>query len=198
MIKFNNLKQVTPYILFKEKYDAAYNSSQKNIEAIAVASYDKQKNEVDSRFVNLKSIEKEKFIFFSNYNSPKSIAFESHNQITALIFWPSINVQIRLKAKIHRTSLEYNQKYFEQRSFDKNVLAISSNQSSPAKSHKEILEKYEKKKKIKDLSQCPEYWGGFSFTPYYFEFWEGNEFRINKRVVFEKVYEDWNQFILEP
>ena len=31
-----------------------------------------EKSEVDSRYVNLKFIECKKFIFFSNYNSPKS------------------------------------------------------------------------------------------------------------------------------
>ena len=40
-------------------------------------------------------------LFFFNYSSPKSKDFfESHNQITALIYWNSINVQIRMKAKI--------------------------------------------------------------------------------------------------
>ena len=39
------------------------------------------------RFVNLKFIDNDKFIFFTNYNSPKSLAFETHNQISGLFFW---------------------------------------------------------------------------------------------------------------
>jgi pyridoxine/pyridoxamine 5'-phosphate oxidase len=34
----------------------------------------------------------------------KHLAFNSHNQIAALVYWPSINVQIRMKAKIKKTS----------------------------------------------------------------------------------------------
>ena len=61
-------------------------------------------NEVDSRYVNLKFITNDEFIFFSNYDSPKASAFNSHNQIAALLYWSSINVQIRMKAKIKKTS----------------------------------------------------------------------------------------------
>ena len=58
------------------------------------------------------SLDKDKFIFFSNYNSPKADAFGFHNQIAAILYWSSINVQIRMKATIKKTSNDYNQKYF--------------------------------------------------------------------------------------
>ena len=32
----------------------------------------------------------------------------------------------------------------------------------------------------------PDFWGGYSFIPYYFEFWQGHENRLNKRHVFEQ------------
>ena len=64
MIQFNNLKKEIPYIIFKEKYNEAINAGQKNIEALSISSYDSKKNEVDSRYVNLKFIIAEEFIFF--------------------------------------------------------------------------------------------------------------------------------------
>ena len=112
MISFNNLNQETPYLLFKEKYDEALDAGQKVIEAISISSFNKEINEVDSRYVNLKFIADDEFIFFSNYNSPKASSFNSHNQIAALVFWPNINVQIRMKAKIKRMTDEFNQNYF--------------------------------------------------------------------------------------
>ena len=86
MIQFNNLNQETPYQLLKEKYDEAMNAGQKGIEAISIASYESKKNEVDSRYVNLKFISNDEFIFFSNYDSPKASSFSSHNQIAALVY----------------------------------------------------------------------------------------------------------------
>jgi len=198
MIQFNNLNQEIPYLLFKAKYDDALDAGQKGIEAISISSFNKMDNEVNSRYVNLKFINNGEFIFFSNYESPKAIAFNSHNQIAALIHWPSINVQIRMKAKIKKTSDEFNQEYFFNRSKEKNALAISSNQSKKIGSFEQVKKNYNKSLKNDDLKKCPKYWGGFSFVPYEIEFWEGNEFRLNKRNLYKKDNTNWNHYILEP
>ena len=198
MIEFNNLNQEIPYLLFKEKYDVALKAGQKHIEAISISSYNQEISEVDSRYVNLKFIINNEFIFFSNYESPKASSFNSNNQIAGIFYWPSINIQIRMKAKIKKTSNEYNQKYFFERSEEKNALAISSNQSKPIDSYNQVKENYNKSLKIDDLKKCPDFWGGYSFTPYYFEFWEGHESRLNKREVFEKNDDSWKHFILQP
>ena len=198
MIRFINLKKETPYKLLKKKYDDALNIGQKGIEAIAISSYNKNINQVDSRYVNLKFIVNDEFIFFSNYDSPKALAFESHNQISALIHWPAINAQIRLKAKIKKTEIEFNKKYFSERSKEKNALAISSNQSNPINSYALVKENYSNSLKYNDLKSCPDYWGGYSFTPFEIEFWEGNEFRLNKRNLYKKDKTSWKHSILEP
>jgi pyridoxamine 5'-phosphate oxidase len=198
MIQFTNLNQEIPYQLLKEKYDEALNAGQKGIEAISISSYSKEIREVNSRYVNLKFISNDEFIFFSNYNSPKALSFISHNQIAALLYWSSINVQIRMKAKIKRTSDEFNQNYFFNRSEEKNALAISSSQSKLIDSYNQVKENYNKSLKNDDLKKCPEFWGGFSFTPYYFEFWEGHKSRINKREVYEKIDGVWEQSFLQP
>ena len=198
MIQFNNLNQEIPYQLLKDKYDEALNAGQRGIEAISISSYNKEINEVDSRYVNLKFISNDEFIFFSNYSSPKASSFNSHNQIAALLYWPIINVQIRMKARIKKTLNEYNQKYFYDRSEEKNALAISSNQSKPIDSYNQVKENYKKSLINDNLKKCPEYWGGYSFIPYYFEFWEGHESRINKREVYEKSDDSWKHLILQP
>ena len=197
MIQFKNLNQETPYILFKDKYDEALSAGQNAIEAISISSLSKMK-EVDSRYVNLKFIEDTEFIFFSNYNSLKADSFISHNQIAALIYWSSINIQIRIRAKIKKTTKEYNQKYFLNRSEKKNALAISSQQSKPIDSYEKVKEKFYQSLKNDDLKTCPDYWGGYSFTPYYFEFWQGHESRINRREVFNKIDGEWEHSLLQP
>jgi len=198
MIEFNNLNPEIPYQLLKEKYDEALNAGQRGIEAISISSYNKEIAEVDSRYVNLKFITNDEFIFFSNYDSPKASSFISHDQIAVLVYWPSINVQIRIKAKIKKTIKEYNKNYFFYRSEEKNALAISSNQSKPIDSYSQVKENYNKSLKNDDLKKCPEFWGGYSFTPYYFEFWEGHESRINKREAFNMTDGVWRRLFLQP
>ena len=122
-----------------------------------------------------------------------------HNQIAGLFYWPKVNVQIRIKANIIKTSSDISDLHFMNRSKDKNALAISSQQSKKVISYKKVEEDYNKV--FKELNICksrPDYWGGYSFTPFYFEFWQGNKSRLNKREVFEMIGGEWRTSILQP
>ncbi len=191
MIQFNNLSQETPYLVFKDKYEDSLKAKQNNIEAISISSFSTSRKEVNARYVNLKFVNGKDFIFFTNYKSPKSQEFNQHNQITGLIYWSNTNTQIRMKANIKQTSLDFNKTYFAKRDKKKNALAISSYQSSPISSYEALQENYELSLKKNNLTECPEYWGGYSFTPYYFEFWEGHDLRLNKREVYELKNDKW-------
>ncbi len=199
MINLDNMYVSEPYDIFRKYYEEARKKEQKIIEAISISSYDKKNSIVDSRFVNLKYVINDEWIFFSNYNSPKSIQFKSHEQISAVIFWNSINVQIRMKAKIQKTNSEFSNKHFQSREATKNLLAILSQQSEPLSSYDDFLKNYQKNLSIKQKTITrPEYWGGFSFSPYYFEFWEGHNSRINKRKFYEIENQEWKSGFLQP
>lgn len=198
MIQFIKISKQKPYIKFAEEYLRAIDNNQEYIEAISISSYDTKHKFVDSRYVNLKFIEGEKFIFFSNYNSPKSQQFGDFNQISATFFWNKTYTQIRMRANIKRTSKAFNKKYFKTRSVDKNALAISSMQSQKIKSYKLVKENYHQIKTNNNLADCPSYWGGFEFIPFYFEFWKGNKNRLNKRKVFELDKMSWKEYYLQP
>ena len=173
-------------------------AKQDNIEAIAISSYSVKENEVDSRFVNLKIVDNEDLIFFSNYSSPKAIQFLEHNKISALIFWSKINIQIRFKATINKLKEDISDEYFIKRSEDKNALAISSDQSKPIDSFSVVERKFKEVFENDDLKKRPAYWGGYSFKPYYLEFWEGNKSRLNKREAYLLDKNNWVKTFLQP
>ena len=198
MIDIKKISNSEPFLLMKSLYETAFDNNQKNIEAILIASFDKNKDEVDARYVNLKSIVGDELFFFSNYESPKSRQFNSHSQISALFYWSSINVQIRMKAKIKKASKSLSDQHFKNRAKSKNALAISSNQSEKIDSYESVKNKYEKVLKENSLVHRPDYWGGFAFRPYYIEFWVGDENRLNKREVYEKTSTKWIKYYLEP
>ena len=198
MIEFNDINKEIPYLLFKKAYDESLNSGQKNIEAICISSFSHENNEVNARFVNLKFVNNKEFIFFSNYDSPKAQDFDFHDQITALIYWNNINTQIRMKAHIKKTDSDFNKSYFAKRNKKKNALAISSNQSMTVESYDVVEKNYIHALEKENLTECPDYWGGFSFIPYYFEFWLGHESRLNKREVFEINNEKWKHKYIQP
>jgi pyridoxamine 5'-phosphate oxidase len=165
---------------------------------MCISSYSKKDDEVNSRFVNLKFINSNDFIFFTNYESPKSVDFKHHPQVSCVIFWDAINTQIRLKGKIKRTSTQYNDKYFKTRSPEKNALAISSDQSKQINSFEDVKQKYLKILNKEDLTNCPHYWGGYIISPYYIEYWKGNKSRLNKREAYILKNKIWEMTVLEP
>lgn len=198
-VEFININQAEPYKKFLKFYDEALRSEQKHIEAISISSYDIHLKEVNSRFVNLKYVNDENWVFFSNYNSPKSKDFENHNQIAALIFWDKLNVQIRMKAKIEKTSDLFSDKHFSKRSKEKNVSAISSQQSKKIDSYEDIIKKYDDVFKDDSINNLrPSYWGGYTFKPYSIEFWEGKDTRLNKRSYYVVENNKWVNYILQP
>ena len=198
MISFIDLDTSEPYQRFLSAYSKAIKHNQEDIEVMSVSSYSNSLNEVNSRYVNLKFVEGKNLIFFSNYKSSKAVDFKEHNQITALFYWNKINTQIRIKGLISKTSKDYNQKYFYKREKNKNALAISSNQSQVIKSYQAVHDKYNNVLNQDKLDECPEYWGGYSIKPFYLEFWQGHESRINKREVFNLKGNIWKKFFLEP
>lgn len=198
MIQFHNMNKDIPFLILRKKYDQAVSEEQKSIEALSISSYNTVTKEVSSRFVNLKFIINDEFIFFTNYDSPKALSFRLHDQIAALLYWPKINLQIRIKAKIKKTSEEFNQNYFNKRSREKNALAISSNQSKPIESYRMVKENFKKTLENDNLKKCPSHWGGYSLKPYEIEFWEGNNYRLNERNLYVKNVNGWDHSILEP
>ena len=199
MIKLIDFPSGEPYKIFQKKLKQAEIRNQKNIDAIVISSLDKTNYEVNSRIVNLKYIKRDEWIFFSNYESPKSHEFNTHNQISVLLFWDSINTQIRIKANIFRTNSEFSNTHFKGRQLEKNALAISSHQSKEISDFSVVIEEFDETlKRINQKTERPNYWGGFTFKPFYFEFWEGHEFRLNKRTAFEQKGETWQKMFLQP
>lgn len=199
MTIFKNNNESEPFKKFRDLYKDAESLGQDNIEAILICSYSKQDEEVDARFVNLKSLDNNKFIFYSNYESPKSKQFQSHTQISAVIFWGKSNVQIRMKANITKISEIESNNYFLSRDKKKNALAIISRQSEIIGSYNEICNLYESKLSNEDqLNIRPDYWGGYAFVPYYFEFWKGHESRLNYRKAYYLKDSEWKSNTLQP
>ena len=198
MINFINFNKNEPYVRLFNLYKDALNKDQQIIEAFLISSFCDEKKESDARYVNLKIIDNDEFIFFSNYDSPKAKQFEKNNKISCVIFWSSIYTQIRLKGMINKTPVSFNKEYFKKRSPEKNALAISSKQSEIISDYGEITNNYNSALNKKNLTDCPKHWGGFSFKPYYFEFWEGHENRLNKRIVFERKNDNWQKYYLQP
>ena len=199
MIEIINISEEIPYKKFIDLYNEALSAGQNPINNIAISSYDTDLSKVCSRYVNLKYIQENQWIFFTNYQSNKAYQFKNHEQISCLIYWNSIDVQIRIDAMIKKCSLEISDNHFIKRSKDKNALAISSKQSKEIESYEQILLNYKNVLENQDLTKRPSYWGGYSFEPKEFEFWRGHKSRLNQRKLYTIGNDnEWSSKILQP
>ena len=77
--------------------------------------------------------------------------------------------------------------------------ALTSKQSETVDSYESFIDNYKRASRdISDTSSRPTYWGGYSFKPYYFEFWQGHDKRINKREVCSFKNDKWENYFLQP
>ena len=198
MIEFTEVVNQEPYKYFKDCYDKAYLLEQRNIEAASLStiSFDLKPS---SRFINVKYIS-DKFIFFSNYKSQKGRDIDTNKNVCLLFFWNKTNTQIRIEGTIDRSSELFSNKHFLKREFNKNISAIVSKQSARLSSFKELESKFDlvaKKYVDKNLIR-PDSWGGYEITPISFEFWNGSDFRLNKRLKYTLSQDNWDKGYLQP
>jgi len=201
MIDFSQSKKPNiPIKILNNFYKIAHDKKQEHIEAATVSSIHVDGKYADSRYVNLKYITNDSLIFFSNYSGVKSSQFE-HNpvaHVTVLIYWSKTGTQIRMRGPIKKCNKSFSDLHFISRSIEKNALAISSKQSNRVSSYKEVLHNFNRVLENENLKKRPPYWGGYQIKPVYFEFWQSNNYRINKREVYEYSDKKWNKYFLEP
>ena len=199
MIKFIDINRSKPYKIFLDIYKTALSANQKYIEAASISSFSKRYNEVRSRYVNIKYIKNDNWIFFTNYDSPKNEEFLNHKQISCIFFWNELNIQIRLKAKIKKLSKTHSDNHFKERSIEKNALAICSNQSREIASYASMIKKYNDViNSDLNLRKRPDHWGGYRLTPNKFEFWQGRSNRLHDRLLYQMQQDAWTRARLAP
>jgi pyridoxamine 5'-phosphate oxidase len=158
-------------------------------------------NRPSSRIVLLKSIEQDKFLFFTNYQSTKGKELNTNPACALTFFWPELERQIRIEGTADRVDDVRSEKYFQSRPRGSQIGAWTSPQSSIIES-RQILEEralqIEKKFEGLDILPKPNQWGGFQVDPFVIEFWQGRPNRLHDRLQFSKVDGKWKVYRLAP
>lgn len=152
------------------------------------------------RTVLLKSYSEDGFVFFTNYDSKKGNSIEKNHVAGIQFFWPALERQIIIKAKVERVAENISDGYFHERPRGSQLGALVSPQSSVIENREfleERLQNLEEKFEGKEIER-PRNWGGYLARPYEIEFWQGRPNRLHDRILYTLEEADWNISRLAP
>ncbi len=153
-----------------------------------------------ARVVLLKEINKNGFVFFTNYLSRKGREL-LENPFASLVFdWHVIERQVRVEGRVEKLSDDDSDAYFHERPRQAQIGAWTSPQSKILKNRDELdtlQASFEEKFNNQEIPR-PDHWGGFIILPTTIEFWQGRPSRLHDRLVYHNTEEGWTLHRLAP
>ncbi len=172
---------------------------QPNPDTMAIATSNSQ-GLPNVRMVLCKEINTEEgyVVFYTNYNSVKSMEIKENPKCSALFHWDKLGYQIRIRGEILQSPDEENDAYFASRHLGSQVGAWASNQSDPVVDRQALDDQF---RKILDRFNLtnesitrneqkiprPPHWGGYRLWIEEIEFWLNQKDRLHDRLHFRRV-----------
>lgn len=155
-----------------------------------------------ARFVLLKDVGPQGFVFYSNDNSAKGAELAAQPFAALTFYWAALERQVRIEGHVVRVADEVADAYFASRPRESQIGAWASAQSSVVES-RDALEAAEQAAAERFAGAPvprPPHWGGYCVVPSRVEFWQGRPGRLHDRVAYERSAEGaaWERVRLAP
>ena len=149
--------------------------------AIALSTVDSD-GMPNARMVLLKDIERDAFVFYTNYTSKKAQEIESAGKVAFVMHWKSLRRQLRVRGTVVREDGPAADAYYASRSLKSRLGAWASQQSQPLSSRGALMAEVAKITAQHGISpKRPPFWGGYRVYPLEIEFWADGDFRLHDR-----------------
>ena len=190
-----------PIDLFEVWMKEAKNSELNDPNAFALATADK-KAIPSVRMILLKDFSKDGFVFYTNLESQKGNELKENPNGSMCFHWKSLLRQVRIDGKLSKVSDKIADDYFNSRTYESKIGALSSKQSAILKNRNHLLstiEEYKKKYIDKNKVPRPKHWSGWNLFPSRIEFWLDGDNRIHERLKYIRNKDGvWDKILLNP
>ena len=138
------------------------------------------------RTVLLKGIEKEGFVFYTNYESQKGQELAANPHCAMVFSWLPLERQVRITGAAERVSRAQSAAYFHSRPRGSQIGAIVSRQSEIIPSRAVLEDRIQSLSSLSatDRLPLPSDWGGYLVRPTRLEFWQGRRNRLHDRICY--------------
>jgi len=194
---------MNPHIKFSENFEKAKSLQDVMLNNVTFSTIDENNFPV-SRVLTIRKIEGEKLFFIVNENSPKVRHLDINGKHEILIYWPSINIQYRIRGEISFHKNEETKKIWSKKSINSKIM---DNFHEDVKAQSDVIDGYEKIKReiqlirdegIEEL-EPPSGVTLMILKMNYVEQWTGSaKDRIHERLLFFKKDENWSKRVLVP
>ncbi|XP_058221307.1 pyridoxine/pyridoxamine 5'-phosphate oxidase 1, chloroplastic isoform X1 [Rhododendron vialii] len=176
--------EADPLAQFEKWFADAVAACLKEPNAMALSTADKS-GKPSSRIVLLKGVDKDGFVWYTNYESQKAREISENPRASLLFYWDGLNRQVRVEGLVEKVSEEESDQYFHSRPRGSQIGAIVSKQSTVIPRRNILHQEYkelEAKFSDRNLIPKPKHWGGYRLKPEHFEFWQGQQSRLHDRI----------------
>ena len=154
----------------------------------------------ESRFVDLKQVDEQGFVFCTYYDSNKGQEISRNPKVSLSVWWDHIGQQVRVVGLAEQISEQAAIQFWQTRSRSAQLTTLSCEQSQPLSSESALVEQFDKTQQTfegKEVTK-PQNWGGYRIRPVSIEFLAFAESRLHIRTRFTKKNDVWTKMLLQP